>query len=123
MAIVLSVTACGRMRTTVAAPPGRVQGRCGPLTLPQGETPDCGMRSSLAIGDFARATHMSIKTLRHYHRIGLLEPVDVDPSSGYRSTRRQIPTRSGDSAASARDMPLDEIQAVLAAPDPSRATT
>jgi DNA-binding transcriptional MerR regulator len=26
------------------------------------------MRSSLAIGDFARATQVSIKTLRHYHR-------------------------------------------------------
>ena len=26
------------------------------------------MASSLPIGDFSRATHMSIKTLRHYHR-------------------------------------------------------
>ena len=37
------------------------------------------MASSLPIGDFSRATHMSIKTLRHYHRVGLLEPADVDP--------------------------------------------
>ena len=35
------------------------------------------MASSLPIGDFSRATHMSIKTLRHYHRVGLLEPADV----------------------------------------------
>ena len=38
----------------------------------------------LAIGDFSRATHMSVKMLRHYHQIGLLEPVDVDRATGYR---------------------------------------
>ena len=32
----------------------------------------------LAIGDFSRATQLSVKMLRHYHQIGLLEPVDVD---------------------------------------------
>ena len=51
------------------------------------------MESSLAIGDFARATHLSIKTLRHYHRIGLLEPADVDPYTGHRRyTTEQIAT-------------------------------
>jgi len=30
-----------------------------------------------SIGDFSRATHMSVKMLRHYHQIGLLEPADV----------------------------------------------
>jgi hypothetical protein len=39
------------------------------------------MTSSLAIGDFSRATHLNIKTLRHYHRIGLLVPVHVDPDT------------------------------------------
>jgi DNA-binding transcriptional MerR regulator len=38
----------------------------------------------LAIGDFSRATHMSVKMLRHYHQIGLLEPVEVDRSTGSR---------------------------------------
>jgi DNA-binding transcriptional MerR regulator len=38
----------------------------------------------LAIGDFARATHMSVKMLRHYHQIGLLEPVEVDRGTGSR---------------------------------------
>jgi DNA-binding transcriptional MerR regulator len=38
----------------------------------------------LAIGDFSRATHMSVKTLRHYHQIGLLEPVEVDRCTGSR---------------------------------------
>ena len=35
------------------------------------------MPSALAIGDFSRATHLNIKALRHYHRIGLLEPAGV----------------------------------------------
>lgn len=35
---------------------------------------------------------MSVKTLRHYHRPGLLEPSDVDPATGYRRyTTGQIP--------------------------------
>jgi DNA-binding transcriptional MerR regulator len=38
----------------------------------------------LAIGDFSGATHMSVKMLRHYHQIGLLEPVEVDRCTGSR---------------------------------------
>jgi DNA-binding transcriptional MerR regulator len=77
------------------------------------------MSSSLAIGDFARATHMSVKTLRHYHRVGLLEPADVDPRTGYRYyTTEQIPTAQVIRRFRQLDMPLDDISAVLAAPDP-----
>jgi len=36
------------------------------------------------IGDFSRISRLGIKTLRHYHEIGLLVPVRVDPLSGYR---------------------------------------
>ena len=36
------------------------------------------MAGTLTIGDFARATHLSVKALRHYHRIGLLVPAEVD---------------------------------------------
>jgi hypothetical protein len=36
------------------------------MTLPQGETADrATMDASLSIGDFARATHLGIKTLRY----------------------------------------------------------
>jgi DNA-binding transcriptional MerR regulator len=28
--------------------------------------------STLAIGDFSRATHLSVKMLRHYHENGLM---------------------------------------------------
>jgi DNA-binding transcriptional MerR regulator/effector-binding domain-containing protein len=76
------------------------------------------MRSSLAIGDFARATQMSIKTLRHYHRIGLLAPAEVDPATGYRYYRLdQIPTAQVIRRFRALAMPLDQIGAVIAAAD------
>ena len=76
------------------------------------------MQSSLAIGDFARATQMSVKTLRHYHRIGLLSPAEVDPVTGYRYYRLdQIPTAQVIRRFRALDMPLDQIGAVIAAPD------
>ena len=50
------------------------------------------MTRSLTIGDFPRATFLSVKTLRHYHRVGLLEPADINPATGYRLyTSDQIP--------------------------------
>jgi DNA-binding transcriptional MerR regulator len=76
------------------------------------------MAASLPIGDFSRATHMSIKTLRHYHRVGLLEPADVDQFSGHRRyTIDQIPTAQVIRRFRELDMPIDEIRDVLAAPD------
>ena len=72
----------------------------------------------LSIGDFSRATHMSVKMLRHYHRLGLLEPAHVDPHTGYRRyTTEQIPTAQVIRRFRELDMPLEEIQAVLAASD------
>jgi DNA-binding transcriptional MerR regulator len=74
--------------------------------------------SSLAIGDFSRATHLSIKTLRHYHRLGLLVPVAVDPDSSYRRySIEQIPTAQVIRRFRELDMPLEQIGAVLEAPD------
>ena len=40
------------------------------------------MPAALTIGDFSRATQLSVKTLRHYHRVGLLAPADVDTDTG-----------------------------------------
>jgi DNA-binding transcriptional MerR regulator len=74
--------------------------------------------ASLTIGDFARATHLSIKTLRHYHRVGVLEPADIDPDTGYRRYRtEQIPVAQVIRRFRQLDMPLEDIQAVLAARD------
>jgi DNA-binding transcriptional MerR regulator len=89
------------------------------LYLPLGEVSYWGsMAASFSIGDFSRATHLSIKTLRHYHGVGLLEPADVDPTSGHRRYKTdQIPIAQVIRRFRSLEMPLDEIRAVLAAPD------
>lgn len=72
----------------------------------------------MTIGDFSRATHFSVKTLRHYHRIGLLIPAEVDADTGYRYyTAGQIPTAQIIRRFRALDMPLDQIDAVISTPD------
>jgi DNA-binding transcriptional MerR regulator len=77
------------------------------------------MPSALAIGDFSRATHLNIKALRHYHRIGLLEPAEVDPFTGHRRyTTDQIPTAQVIRRFRALDMPLEEIHTVITTADP-----
>src|ERR1700752_367508 len=76
------------------------------------------MSGSLAIGDFSRATFLSVKTLRHYHRVGLLEPYDVDPVTGYRrDTSDQIPTAQVIRRVRELDMPIEETASVLRPPD------
>jgi DNA-binding transcriptional MerR regulator len=73
---------------------------------------------SLTIGDFARATHLSAKTLRHYHELGLLVPAEVDAGSGYRRyAPAQIPVAQVIRRFRELDMPLDDIRAVVTAPD------
>lgn len=77
-----------------------------------------GMDATLPIGDFARATHLSVKTLRYYHRVGLLEPDEVDRHTGHRYyTTAQIPTAQIIRRLRALDMPVEQIAKVLAAPD------
>jgi DNA-binding transcriptional MerR regulator len=76
------------------------------------------MRPRLSIGDFSRATHLTVKTLRHYHRLGLLVPAAVDPHTGYRGyVPEQIPTAQVIRRLRDLAMPLEEIQKVLTAPD------
>jgi len=76
------------------------------------------MRSSLGVGDFSRATHLSVKTLHHYHGVGLLVPAEVDPASGYRRyTTEQIPAAQVIRRFRDLDMPLQTIAEVLNAPD------
>jgi DNA-binding transcriptional MerR regulator len=77
------------------------------------------MRSALlAIGDFSCATQPSVKMLRHYHRIGRLEPVDVDRATGYRRYRiDQISTAQIIRRFRALEMPLDDIHTGLSTTD------
>jgi DNA-binding transcriptional MerR regulator len=42
------------------------------------------MAGRVSIGEFSTMTRLSRKALRHYHDLGLLEPAEVDPISGYR---------------------------------------
>lgn len=79
---------------------------------------------SLTIGDFSRVTFLSVKTLRYYHRVGLLEPADVDPVTGYRRyTSAQISIAQVIRRFRDLDMPLDTIDSVLRAPDQTTRST
>ena len=72
----------------------------------------------LPIGDFSRMTHLSVKALRFYHDQGLLEPARIDPSSGYRFyDPGQVPVAQVIRRFRDLDMPLDQVRAVLQAPD------
>lgn len=42
------------------------------------------MSAHVTIGEFSRLTYLSVKTLRHYHDVGLLTPARIDEHSGYR---------------------------------------
>lgn len=77
------------------------------------------VRSGLTIGEFAALTRLSVRTLRRYHQAGLLEPATVDPFTGYRYyTPEQIPTAQVIQQLRQLDVPLAEIEAVLATEDP-----
>jgi DNA-binding transcriptional MerR regulator len=76
------------------------------------------MAAVLTVGDFSRATHLSVKTLRHYHQVGLLEPATVNPETGYRYYAAvQIPTAQVIRRLRDLEMPVADVKAVLAAPD------
>ena len=76
------------------------------------------MTAGLTVGDFSRITHLSVKTLRHYHEVGLLEPATVNPSTGYRYySGEQIPTAQVIRRLRDLEMPVSEVKAVLDAPD------
>ncbi len=77
------------------------------------------MRSGLTIGDFSQITHLSVKTLRHYHEAGLLAPAAVDPQSGYRYySTDQVPTAQVIRRFRDLGMPVREVREVLATTDP-----
>ncbi|MDA8359866.1 MAG: MerR family transcriptional regulator [Actinomycetota bacterium] len=76
------------------------------------------MSTRLSIGDFALVTRLTITTLRHYHRIGLLEPADVDPSTNYRYyTLDQVPTALTIRRYRQLQIPVEDVGALLATAD------
>jgi DNA-binding transcriptional MerR regulator len=72
----------------------------------------------IGIGEFSKMTYLSVKALRHYHDVGLLEPASIDPDTGY---RRYVPDQVATAQAIRRfrdlGMPIDGVRAVLGAPD------
>ena len=76
------------------------------------------MSTFLSIGEFARATHLSVKALRHYDEVGLLTPTEVDRSSRYRRyALAQVPTAQVIRRFRDLDMPLERIKEMLTSPD------
>jgi DNA-binding transcriptional MerR regulator/effector-binding domain-containing protein len=76
------------------------------------------MSSGLTIGEFSRSTHLSVKTLRHYHEVGLLEPSFVNPGNGYRHyVETQIPVAQVIRRLRDLEMPVADVKAVVAASD------
>ncbi|QCW52121.1 MerR family transcriptional regulator [Nocardioides dongxiaopingii] len=73
----------------------------------------------LAIGEFSRLTHLSVKTLRRYHEAGLLVPAAVDRSTGYRSyDGSQIPTAQVIHRLRELDVPLVDVRSIIESTDP-----
>lgn len=73
----------------------------------------------LAIGEFSRLTHLSVRTLRRYHDADLLVPASVDAATGYRSySPDQIPTAQVIHRLRELDVPLDDVRRILRSPDP-----
>jgi DNA-binding transcriptional MerR regulator len=74
--------------------------------------------AKLSIGDFSRMTYLSVKALRHYHDVGVLEPAEIDPANGYRF---YLPSQVGMAQMIRRlrelGMPLDEVRSIVLAPD------
>lgn len=82
------------------------------------------MYQLIPIGRFAQITHLSSKALRMYANEGLLQPMYVDPESGYRYyTLAQAVLAARIRLLRLVDMPLEEIREVLQATDPEMVRT
>jgi DNA-binding transcriptional MerR regulator/effector-binding domain-containing protein len=72
----------------------------------------------LTIGEFSKMTYLSVKALRHYHDVGLLVPLEVDPGSGYRRYgASQVATAQAIRRFRDLGMPIDDVREVLGASD------
>ena len=82
------------------------------------------MTTIVSVGRFATMTHLSVKTLRHYHQVGLLEPAEVDPHTGYRYyALEQLPTAQLIRRLRDLRMPVAGVRAVLIAVSPAERDT
>ena len=78
-------------------------------------------RELFQIGEVARMFHLSVGSLRHYEKIGLLEPEYVDPETGYRYYGiRQFECLNTIRYLRVLDMPLPRIAGFLKNRDVSK---
>jgi len=94
-------------------PRGRADGAFFDLPA-RGTSTVLDMRSWLSIGQFARATGLTAKALRHYDSLGLLAPASVDAASGYRRySQEQVLTGQLIRRLRELELPLDEVKRLL----------
>jgi len=66
------------------------------------------------IGEFSRLSHVTVKTLRYYDKIGLLEPAEVDRFTSYRYySASQLPRLNRILALKGLGLSLDQIARLL----------
>lgn len=74
----------------------------------------------LPIGRFARLTGLTVRAVRHYGELGLLQPEYVDPDTGYRYfTLDQVTDAAAIRRLRFLELALDEIREILDADDPA----
>ncbi|MFI7599407.1 MerR family transcriptional regulator [Actinoplanes sp. NPDC049681] len=74
----------------------------------------------LTVGEFSRLTHLTVKALRHYHDVGVLQPAWIDPSTGYRYyTAEQVEPAQLVRRLREVRMPVDGVRRVVSAADPT----
>ena len=72
----------------------------------------------LQIGEFSKICQVSVKTLHHYDKIGLLVPMEVDRFTGYRYYGvEQIDTMNYIQRLKRYGFSLEEIQHLLTVSD------
>jgi DNA-binding transcriptional MerR regulator/effector-binding domain-containing protein len=77
------------------------------------------LTEELSIGAFSRVSGLTVKALRHYDEIGLLEPARVDASTAYRYYGlEQARTAEAIRRLRSLEVPLDEIRELLGADEP-----
>ena len=72
----------------------------------------------LQIGEFSKICQVSVKTLHHYDKIGLLVPAEVDRFTGYRYYQaEQIDTMNYIQRLKRYGFSLEEIQQIITLSD------
>jgi DNA-binding transcriptional MerR regulator len=78
------------------------------------DTADVNSGELVGIGAFAQLSGLTVETLRHYHQVGLLVPVEVDDRTGYRRYGlSQLPRARTLAALREVGMPLEDVAAIV----------